>query len=81
MAVPIYFTGPNNDARPVPGQAAGSFDFSEKEILLTRAAGGAMLRFRYRMQLGVGMHITKCNHRGHRRPGQAVAAHATRDCH
>jgi hypothetical protein len=57
MAIPIYFTGPNNDARPQPGRAAGSLEFSDKEIFLIKTADGAVLRFAYRMQLVPGVHV------------------------
>jgi len=33
---PVHFTGPDNDARPRSGQAAGSLAFSEREISLAR---------------------------------------------
>ena len=56
--IPLYFTGANNDARPQPGQPAGSVDLSEKDISLIKTAGGALLRFTYRMQLVPGVHVS-----------------------
>lgn len=58
VTIPLYFTGSDNEARPQPGRAAGSLDISEKEIVLIKTAGGALLRFTYRIQLVPGVHVS-----------------------
>lgn len=54
----FYFIGPDNDARPRSGQEAGSLAFSEKEILLSKTADGAMLRLGYVMHLVPSVHVS-----------------------
>lgn len=54
----VYFTGPDNDARPRSQQAAGSLNFPGNEISLSKTADGAMLRLGYVMHLVPGVHVS-----------------------
>jgi hypothetical protein len=56
--IPFYFTAHDNQARPQPGRAAGSFALSDRDFTLSKTAGGALLRLGYAIHLLPGVHVS-----------------------